>query len=243
MSSSKETPRQKMIGMMYLVLTALLALNVTKDILDAFVIVNKGLENSNANYSDRNEKLYADFEMAKTIDPVKVTPSWKKAQEIQKQSAALTSYIDELQKNGELKMRVYAMLTDNKENKDHYLKNGRYKTDRLNIRSFKFYADGALGSRGACLLQPYSDKSEGQGFLLSKPEHFDSAAILMFENRFQMNTHCIGDSAARPTRLAGLRRRPRVGSCALRAASPAGPGPGPALRDSHREACSSPARP
>ncbi len=103
--------------------------------------------------------------------------------------------IDELQKSGELKMRIYAMLTDNKENKDHYLKTGPYKTDRLNVRSFKFYADGALGSRGACLLQPYSDKPEGQGFLLSKPEHFDSAAVMMREYGFQMNTHCIGDSA------------------------------------------------
>lgn len=98
MASAKDTPRQKMIGMMYLVLTALLALNVTKDILDAFVIVNKGLEKSSLNFDERNEKLYADFDLAKTIDPVKVLPSWKKAQEIQKQSAALTAYIDELQK-------------------------------------------------------------------------------------------------------------------------------------------------
>lgn len=106
--------------------------------------------------------------------------------------------IDELQKSGEIKMRVYAMLTDNKENKDYYLKAGPYKTDRLNVRSFKFYADGALGSRGACLLQPYSDKPEGQGFLLSKPEHFDSAAFTFVTGwKFQMNTHCIGDSAVR----------------------------------------------
>lgn len=104
--------------------------------------------------------------------------------------------IDELQKSGELKMRIYAMLTDNKENLDFYLKAGPYKTDRLNVRSFKYYADGALGSRGACLLKPYTDKPEGQGFLLSKKEHFDSAAYALLTNyRFQMNTHCIGDSA------------------------------------------------
>ena len=105
--------------------------------------------------------------------------------------------IDELQKSGELKMRIYAMLTDNKENADYYLKAGPYKTERLNVRSFKFYADGALGSRGACLLQPYSDKPEGQGFLLSHPQHYDSAATLIRNKGFQMNTHCIGDSAAR----------------------------------------------
>jgi predicted amidohydrolase YtcJ len=105
--------------------------------------------------------------------------------------------IDEFQKNGELKMRVYAMLTDNKENADHYLKTGVYKTERLNVRSFKFYADGALGSRGACLMQPYSDKPEERGFLLSKPEHFDSMAHTVMLKGFQMNTHCIGDSAVK----------------------------------------------
>lgn len=104
--------------------------------------------------------------------------------------------IDALQKSGDLKMRIYAMLTDNKENRDYYLKNGKYKTDRLNVCSFKFYADGALGSRGACLLTNYSDKNE-RGFLLSKPEHFDSAAVQLYEKEFQMNTHCIGDSSVR----------------------------------------------
>ena len=103
--------------------------------------------------------------------------------------------MDELQKSGELKMRIYAMLTDNKENADYYLKHGIYKTDRLDVRSFKFYADGALGSRGACLLKPYSDKPEQRGFLLSKKEHFDSAAVKLREAGFQMCTHCIGDSA------------------------------------------------
>lgn len=105
--------------------------------------------------------------------------------------------IDELQKDGKLKMRVYAMLTPNNENLDHYLKNGRYKTDRLNVRSFKFYGDGALGSRGACLLQDYSDKKGWKGFLLNEPSYYSKFAGLMLKHGFQMNTHCIGDSAAR----------------------------------------------
>jgi gliding motility-associated protein GldM len=98
MASAKDTPRQKMIGMMYLVLTALLALNVSKDILDAFIVVNKGLENTNMNFTDRNENLYAQFDLAKSIDPILVTPNWKKAQEIKKQSTELSNYIDKLQK-------------------------------------------------------------------------------------------------------------------------------------------------
>ncbi len=105
--------------------------------------------------------------------------------------------MDELQKSNELKMRIYAMLTDNKENLDYYLQHGTYKTDRLNVRSFKFYADGALGSRGACLLKPYTDEPAKQGFLLNTPEYFNENAKKVFEKGFQMNTHCIGDSAVR----------------------------------------------
>ncbi len=105
--------------------------------------------------------------------------------------------IDALQKSNDLQIRIYAMLTDNKENMDYYLSKGIYKTDRLSVCSFKFYADGALGSRGACLLAPYADKPEQRGFLLSKPEHFDSAAVKLADKSFQMNTHCIGDSSVR----------------------------------------------
>ncbi|MDF2436921.1 MAG: amidohydrolase [Bacteroidota bacterium] len=105
--------------------------------------------------------------------------------------------IDDLQKSDDLKMRLYAMLSDNKENKDYYFKNSVYVTPRLTVRSFKFYGDGALGSRGACLLQPYSDKPETSGFFLHAKAHYDSAAINMADKNFQMNTHCIGDSAVR----------------------------------------------
>jgi predicted amidohydrolase YtcJ len=105
--------------------------------------------------------------------------------------------IDELQKQGKLKMRVYAMLSDSTPNYKYYLEKGPYKTDRLNVCSFKFYADGALGSRGACLLKPYADKKVWKGFLLNTPDHFSEKAKIMIDKGFQMNTHCIGDSAVR----------------------------------------------
>ncbi len=105
--------------------------------------------------------------------------------------------IDSLQKRGELKMRVYAMLSDAKQNYDFLFEKGAIKTDYLNVRSFKVYADGALGSRGACLLQPYSDKRGWSGFLLSNPSHFDSVANIIHAKGFQMCTHAIGDSANR----------------------------------------------
>jgi predicted amidohydrolase YtcJ len=58
--------------------------------------------------------------------------------------------IDSLQKKGKLKMRVYAMLTDNDENRDYYFKHGIYKTDRLNVRAFKFTQMGPLAHAGHC---------------------------------------------------------------------------------------------
>jgi predicted amidohydrolase YtcJ len=105
--------------------------------------------------------------------------------------------IEELQNKNELHMRVYAMLTPNAENLDHYLKNGPRKTDKLTVRSFKFYGDGTLGSRGACLSQPYSDKPDWSGFLLNDIAFYEEFARLMDRHGFQMITHCIGDSTAK----------------------------------------------
>lgn len=105
--------------------------------------------------------------------------------------------LDSLQQNGDLKMRIYAMVSDKPELLDYYLERGKIKTDRLHVGSFKFYGDGALGSRGACLLQPYHDMSDHYGLLLSSPEHFERSAFRLAENGWQMNTHAIGDSANR----------------------------------------------
>ncbi len=105
--------------------------------------------------------------------------------------------IDALQKDGKLDMRLFVMLSDNDENLTRYLKSGPYKTDKLFVKGFKVYADGALGSRGACLLQPYTDKAGWQGFLLRNQSHYDSLAKVLAATDFQMCTHAIGDSANR----------------------------------------------
>lgn len=105
--------------------------------------------------------------------------------------------LQQLQKTGELKMRLYVMLSDRPANFDYIFKNGKIKTERLHIRSFKVFADGALGSRGACLLEPYSDKPAHSGFLLNKKEHFDSIANIIYNKGLQMCTHAIGDSGNR----------------------------------------------
>ncbi len=105
--------------------------------------------------------------------------------------------MDSLQKAKELKMRIYAMLSDDPVNYNFLFAKGKIKTDRLNVRAFKVYADGALGSRGAALLQPYSDKPGWSGFLLSSQHHFDSVASIISRHGFQMCTHAIGDSGNR----------------------------------------------
>lgn len=103
--------------------------------------------------------------------------------------------IDSLHKSGSLSTRVYAMISATNQNLDHYLTKGVIKTDRLNIRSFKFYADGALGSRGAKLREPYSDKPGHTGLLVNSIETLNDFADRIANSEYQMNTHAIGDSA------------------------------------------------
>ncbi|MDP3463058.1 MAG: GldM family protein [Bacteroidales bacterium] len=96
MAGYKETPRQKMIGMLYLVLTALLALNVSKDILDAFLVVNDSMENTNESFSTKIASAYAQFENQYQLNPGKVEEYWNQAQEIRRRSDELINYIDKI---------------------------------------------------------------------------------------------------------------------------------------------------
>ena len=106
--------------------------------------------------------------------------------------------VDALQKSNDLKMRLYVMLSDKPASyASKYFTGGGYVTERLMVKGVKVYGDGALGSRGACLLQPYADKPGWSGFLLSSQAHFDSIAAKLINTDFQMCTHAIGDSANR----------------------------------------------
>lgn len=103
--------------------------------------------------------------------------------------------IDSLQQAGALKIRIYAMVSASDENIDYYAKKGIFKSDRLNVRSFKVYADGALGSRGAAMKKPYSDQHNHFGALVTPLEKLKEYAEKIAATEFQMNTHAIGDSA------------------------------------------------
>ena len=91
-----ETPRQKMIGMMYLVLTAMLALNVSADVLDAFTKVQQGLTSTIANFTKKNADLYNDIEMAYNLNQTKVAAVREKTNEIRKSTQELVDYIEQL---------------------------------------------------------------------------------------------------------------------------------------------------
>lgn len=103
-----------------------------------------------------------------------------------------------METSGTLKMRLYIMLSDSTPNYTYYMTKGPVKTPHINVRSFKFYGDGALGSRGACLLENYSDMPTGnRGFLLHTPDHYKEKFIQCMDKGFQVCTHAIGDSANR----------------------------------------------
>ncbi len=105
--------------------------------------------------------------------------------------------IDSLQKANLLTIRINAMVSLTKENLAYWLKRGPLKTDRLQVNSFKMYGDGALGSRGACLLSAYSDHPKHSGFLLTPAVEMENYIEQISRSPFQLNTHAIGDSTNR----------------------------------------------
>ncbi len=105
--------------------------------------------------------------------------------------------LDALQKEGQLKMKVYAFLSDSIQYYDKWIKKSAYKTERLQVGGFKLYADGALGSRGACLLENYNDKKNWKGVLLKDINYYQQIVNKIASSSLQLCTHAIGDSANR----------------------------------------------
>tara|TARA_A100001011_G_scaffold185156_1_gene193853 strand:- start:39 stop:1679 length:1641 start_codon:yes stop_codon:yes gene_type:complete len=103
--------------------------------------------------------------------------------------------IDSLQREKLLNIRIYAMISNSRDNMEYYLKSGPYKTDKLNVRSFKIYADGALGSRGAALKKSYNDLANHKGSFITSKDSIEALAYKLANTPFQMNTHAIGDAA------------------------------------------------
>ncbi|MFZ1530182.1 MAG: amidohydrolase [Ferruginibacter sp.] len=105
--------------------------------------------------------------------------------------------IEKAQKEEKLSVKIFALLSDSISSYEKWMAKGRYTNGNLTVGGYKVYADGALGSRGACLLKDYSDKPGWKGFLLSSIEHFESLAQRLAKTNLQMCTHAIGDSGNR----------------------------------------------
>jgi gliding motility-associated protein GldM len=112
MASGKQSPRQKMIGMMYLVLTALLALNISKEIINAFITIDTGLSRTNSNFDAKNAITYNAFELAKLNDEKKAGPLYLKAMAAKHYSESMCKYLDKLR--GEMISLVMGLPIDTK---------------------------------------------------------------------------------------------------------------------------------
>ena len=93
MAGAKQTPRQKMIGMMYLVLTALLALNISKEVLNGFVKVENSLLSTQVTIGEKVDETYATLKAKYLNNQEKVGPFYQKAEEVNKKAEKLVSFI------------------------------------------------------------------------------------------------------------------------------------------------------
>ncbi len=110
---------------------------------------------------------------------------------------ATLKLMDSITQQGEIKIHIYAMIEPSPENIEDFMKSGPYSTDRFHICSVKLYADGSLGSWTALLKQPYSDNPSKIGIRVTSPDSIREICQLAYDYDFQVNTHCIGDSAAK----------------------------------------------
>ncbi|MCP4553164.1 MAG: gliding motility protein GldM [Bacteroidetes bacterium] len=148
MAGYKETPRQKMISMMYLVLTALLALNVSKQMLDAFLVVNEGMESTIEGFSNKIDNVYTEFNKQYKLNPNKVEPFWLGAQEAKTLSEELVAFIDSVKyaliiqsaKNIETIEQAMSTPLSQVKNKDKYTEPTRFFFGRS--------VDGSTGLSG-----------------------------------------------------------------------------------------------
>jgi len=109
----------------------------------------------------------------------------------------MVDLIDAMQLQGRLKMKMNIMLDPDSVTLARFLPNQLITRDRLSVRSIKLYADGALGSRGAKLLTPYSDALSKSGMILFDEQFYRSICESAYKAGFQVNVHAIGDSANR----------------------------------------------
>ena len=107
--------------------------------------------------------------------------------------------IDSMNKEGSLKIRINAWLSPSEENFTHFVEKGVYQSDHLSVNTIKLFTDGALGSRGARMIEPYSDDPHNYGLFVTPLEELEKLCKRAYAFDYAVATHCIGDAANRET--------------------------------------------
>jgi len=107
--------------------------------------------------------------------------------------------IDSEHKAGNLKIRINAWLSPSRENFTHFVEKGPYQSDKLSVNTIKLFTDGALGSRGARMIEPYTDDPGNVGLYVTSLDVLEKHCQKAYDNNFAVATHCIGDGANRET--------------------------------------------
>jgi len=111
--------------------------------------------------------------------------------------ASTIRLIDSLYRAGDLKIRINAWLSATAENFTEYVEKGPRQNDYLTVNTLKLFADGALGSRGARMIEPYTDDPGNSGLFVTPGEVLENQCRKAYEHGFIVATHCIGDAANR----------------------------------------------
>jgi predicted amidohydrolase YtcJ len=114
-------------------------------------------------------------------------------------SCDVVELIDSLQRSGALQIRMNTWLSPTEDNFTRFVEKGPSRTDHLTINTVKLFADGALGSRGARMIEPYSDDPGNLGLFVTPLEELEENCRRAYANGFAVATHCIGDAANRET--------------------------------------------
>jgi predicted amidohydrolase YtcJ len=107
--------------------------------------------------------------------------------------------IDSLHQAGELKIRMNTWLSPSEENFTHFVEKGPYRTDHLTVNTIKLFTDGALGSRGARMIEAYSDDPGNLGLYVTPLPELEKHCRRAHAHNYAVATHCIGDGANRET--------------------------------------------
>jgi predicted amidohydrolase YtcJ len=114
-------------------------------------------------------------------------------------SLRVVQLIDSLHRADALKIRMNAWLSPSRENFTYFVEKGPYRTDYLSVNTIKLFTDGALGSRGARMIEAYSDDPGNLGLYVTPLEVLEQYCRKAYEHNFAVATHCIGDGANRET--------------------------------------------